>query len=192
MALYTYGDGTLRLVDGTTPTPFYLEVKFVEASLRAPTGRPRPAERLVLDRGRLDAAAQYVRETDAAVAEPQELRFSALVDSEQAPFLLDALAVGTVNGHAWATTKGSSQLAAGDGSLVTTPAFADSLKKTVNVEVLWDLDADLGWRWAEVWFPPERVQVREGEGAVSVELAGLVYGAIARIGAFGAGNDTTA
>ena len=51
MAVYTYGDGALRLYDGTTPTPYYLEVRFVEASLRAPTGRPRPPERLILDRG---------------------------------------------------------------------------------------------------------------------------------------------
>lgn len=187
MSLYAYGDGALRLYDGASPTPYYLEAKFIEAGLRAPTGRPRPEERLVLDRGRLDALSRYLRGPDAAILEPQEIRFSALVDSAVTADLLDALAVGTVGGNAWTSTKGASQVVTGAGALAATPAFADAAKKTVDVEVLWTSEADLGFRWREVWFPPERARLSEEEGGVSLEIAGLVFGAIERIAAFSAG-----
>lgn len=190
MAVYTFKDGELRLYDGTTPTPYYYVVDFAEAVSGWPISRARPEENLILDREQFTSLGHYVQGPDAPILEPIDLQLTAKLDSvENRQKLLQALTVGTVGANAWTSTKGSTQLTAGDGSLVTTPAFADSQKKTVNIEVLWTVNAtSIGYRWAEVWFDPAQIQVSESMDGVSLQATGRCYGAISEITSFTAGN----
>ena len=189
--VYTFKDGRLRLYDGSA-TPYYYIVKFQNADLAAPAGRARPAEKLIMDRGLLDANALYVQGADDAVTESLDISFSALLDDvENRVDLAQALVCGTVGGDAWTSTKGSTQLTNGAGESVTTPSFADGQKRCVNVEWLADGAADAGYRWAEVYFPPEEIRLSETMEGVVLSAVGRIYGAVAPITAFTAGSERT-
>ncbi len=193
--IYTAKDGELRLYDGTSPTPYYLSIPFAGADFSGPEGRPRPEENLVLNRGVFDDNAHYYQGGDEGVLAPLALSFSALIDDtlnrqklRDALCNLDGASPWTVGGNSWATTKGTTQLKAGDGTLHTTPAFADSSKVCVNVEILWNSGAnDIGRSYAEVYFPPDQVTVTEGAEGVRLDIHGLIYGEITEITAFTAG-----
>lgn len=198
--------GKLRLVSrATLGGPYFLEVPF-RGPVTAPVDRPRPAENLMTDRGRATDDAHYVQGPDDVIFAP--LPFSCrfkLANTEPnfSKFLTlirgAALTVGAGKqlspNKVWASTKGSTQVRGADPEgtgLFTTPGFADPEKWCCNVELLWfDPDAanDRGFRWAEVFFPPDR-QVTEGEQDVQCDLSGEVYGAISTITAFTAATET--
>lgn len=194
--------GRLRLYDGSG-TPYFLEVSF-RGQVRGPIDRPRPAETLVLDRMRLTAAAHYVQGSDEAVMAPLPLAFNfrlANTEPNLSKFvtLVRSPAVGVatkaVGPNTWVTTKGTSQLQDSNPegrALVTTPTFSDPAKWCADVELLYedpDGAADRGFRWNEVYFPPN-AQLVEGDAEVVIELAGEVYGAIDTITAFTAGTES--
>jgi len=204
---FTVKTGRLRLYSGNTPTKFFFEVPF-RGNIVGPVDRPRPAETIILDRGRGTADAHYVQGADDVIYQPLPLTFNFRLANTEPNFLklLQAIrATGgtsatqkTIGGWAWTTTKGTSQLrnavptGVGAGQeLHSTPGFTDPEKWCCNVEVLWedpDNQNDRGFQWAEVFFPPDR-QVTEGDLDVMVDMSGEVYGAITPITAFTAGSE---
>ena len=197
--------GRLRLYSGNTPNKFWFEVPF-RGNVVGPVDRPRPAENIVLDRGRGTADAHYTQGPDDVIYQPLPLTFNFRLANSEPNFLKllqvirapGGTAQKTIGGWAWTTTKGTSQLRnavpAGTGAgqeLHTTPGFTDPEKWCCDVEVLWedpDNQNDRGVRWQEVHFPPDR-QVTEGDADVMVDMAGEVYGAITLITAFTAGSE---
>ena len=192
MPHYTGKNGELRLYDSAA-TPFYYVVDFVQMDLTGPLGRGRPDENLNLDRGNLTTAAFYHQGPDDPILEPLDLSFSALIDEAvNRQDLLDALQCGTVGGDSWTTTKGDSSLTSGSGASVATPSFADSLKKCVDCEVIWTgTTVDIGYRWQEIYFPPESITLTESADVLVLAASGQCYGAIAEITAFTAGTESS-
>jgi hypothetical protein len=176
MAKFTNRKGKLRLYDGTA-TPYYLELEFDNGDFSGPIGIPKTDEVLVLNRGVFDAHAHYIEGSDEKVMEPFDVSFSALIeDTTITTYLLDWLEGNTVNSNTIATTKADTQRA----QSVNTPAFADSDKKTSNIEYILDGDTDICWHYNEVYFPLEEQTFSEGDDGVTLSLKGKVYGTIVR------------
>ncbi len=187
--------GTIRFYDSAV-TPYYLELAFSAGDLAAPLGFGRPEERLMLDRGVMDANAHYIPGPDMPIMEMYALTFSAFIqDTTNFQYfeeLLKALndSTQTVNSNTWTTTKGDTQR---DGSNAN-PAFFDTNKKACNVELLYS-DAnitDFGYRWNEVYFPLNESEISEAEDGNKISLNGQIYGTFERITAFTSGTDVTA
>ena len=193
--------GSLRFYSGNTP-PYWFEVPF-RGTVTAPIDRPRPGETIIVDRGRLSPAMHYVVGNDESILQP--VSFSCqfrLTNSEPNYSKMLTLIRATGGGNTklftpkvWQSTKGTTQIYNADpegAQLVSTPTFADSEKFCVNVELLWsdsDGSNDRGFRWAEVYFPPDR-QLTEGETDVMIDLTGEIYGAIVPITAFTVGTES--
>lgn len=191
--VFTNRKGTLRLYDNTAVTPLYLELAFDAGDLSAPIGRPLVEEMPKIHRGKMDGNAHYITGSEEVHLQGLDLSFSAMV-SDLANFeffkdLIDCLngAATAVNANTIVTTKGTTQ---NDGS-TNNPAFADSNKKTVNVEILYDgASNDYGYKFSEVYIPYPTIS--EGDEAVTVAIAAQIYGTITRITAFTTGSDMTA
>jgi hypothetical protein len=193
MGIYTGKYGELRIYDGTG-TPNYMVVPFIPADLSAPMGRQRPEEILKLDRGNLTSDAAYVQGPDDPILEPLDISFSVRLDTlKNAVELYNFLTCGTLSDTTvLSSTKGSTQLTAGDGSSVYTPAFADSQKKTVNIEAKWTVGASsFARQWNEVYFMPSNIEIAEAADEVVVNATGQIYGDIAPINDFTSGVDKT-
>jgi hypothetical protein len=206
MAYGTYiaKDGELRLYDGTA-TPYYIKLFFVNSDFTAPTGRPRYEERLVLDRGtHKDESGQltthYIRSSDETLLEPLDLTFSIRLANTEPNRLrfrqalnTELAATWTVGSNTWTSTKGTTQIlnSAKTAVMVSTPTFTDPRKRCVNVEVLW-IDPTTGgvatgFRWAEVYFPPELQTISETDDQIQCNCAGKIYGQVTLITGFAAG-----
>lgn len=194
--------GRVRFYSGNTPTPFFLEVPF-RGNLTAPIDRPRPAETLVLDRGRVTADSHYISAPDNVILDPlpislnfrmanTEPNYSKLLTIVRSP---GGTLFKVIGGHQWTTAKGTTQVRNADPlgtALHTTPSFTDPEKWCVNMEALWedsDGSNDRGFRWGDVYFPPNQ-QLTEGEGDVMIALNGEVWGNVALISAFTAGTES--
>lgn len=193
--------GQLRLYSGNTP-PYFFEVPFRGAVI-GPVDRARAGETLVLNRGRFDADSHYVSPPDDPLLNPlpfscnfrlanTEPNYSKILTLIRPPGGATSKNIG---GRAWVTTKATTQIRNSDPLgqiLATTPAFSDSEKHCVNVEVLWTDPQSIqnrGFKWAEVYFPPDR-QVTEGVDVVTVDLSGEIYGAITPIQSFTSGTES--
>lgn len=191
-------DGTIRWYDSTASTPYYLEAVYEQMDFSGPLGRARPEEILVLDRGVHTSNSHYVRGNDEPILEPLDISFSCrLDDTTLRQKLRDVLdcdhdGVGSswdVGGNTFVTTKGDSSLISGTGSSVAAPAFADTVKNTTDLELLWDAGSnDIGLRYGEVYWPPEQQQINEAEDSVMVNLTGRCYGLITEITSLTAGS----
>jgi hypothetical protein len=162
---------------------------------KGPMGRPRPEETLVLDRENIDSAMHYIVSSERAIGEPVAVSFTARLDDTTLRQRLrdiidaDSGATWTVDGDTWVTTKGDFSLVDVDGNSATDAAFADTRKRCVNIEVLWNSGAtDIGLKYGAVYFDPGQQEIAEAEDAVSVTLNGMCYGAITEITAFTGGN----
>jgi hypothetical protein len=190
MAKKTNKDAKIRLYDGTA-TPYFLELDLDTGDFNGALGRARQDEQLVLNRGRMDANAHYVKGSDDKLFEPVPVSFSAFIrDDAQTILLLNMLKAGSdggttlVNAHTMATTKQDTQ---NDGA-TNNPAFADTNKVTFNVEYLIETGGtDLGMKYAEVFFPLDQQNITEAEDGITLQLNGLCHGTITRITAFTAG-----
>lgn len=194
--------GRVRFYSGNTPTPYFLEVPF-RGNVTFPADRPRPAEILVLDRGRITQDMHYLSAPDNVILEPlpfsmsfrlanSEPNYSKLITILRSP---GGTLTKTIGGRVWNTAKGTTQVRSGDplgSSLHTTPSFTDPEKWCVNVEVLWedsDGSNDRGFKLGDVYFPPQ-AQVTEGENDVMVAMSGEIYGNVSLITAFTAGTES--
>ena len=191
--------GRVRFYSGNG---FYLEVPF-RGTITAPIDRPRPAEVLVLDRGRITENAHYISAPDDRILEPMPISMNFRLGNTEPNYskllaILRTPTAGsltkTVGSNSWTTAKGSTQVQNADPlgtALHTTPSFTDPAKFCVNVEALWEDSegsADRGFKWGDVYFPPEQ-QLTEEEGAVMVGMNGEVYGNISLLTAFTAGTE---
>jgi len=192
MTVKTLRDAKLRLYDGTA-TPYYLELDLDIGDFDGPIGQPLQDERLILNRGTMDANAHYVKESDDKLLEPLPVTFSVFVrDDDQTLYLRNMLRAGqdggttTVNDHTMATTKEDTKR---DGTNYN-PAFADTNKLTYNVEYLIEIgDTDLGLQYAEVFFPLDQQRITESEDGIRFSLNGICYGTITDLTAFTSGTD---
>jgi len=193
MTLKTLYDAKIRLYDGTATTPLYLEVDLEPGDFNGPLGISRQEEILVLNRGRMDAHAHYRKGPDDKLMEPQAVSFTIrITDSAQTVNIRnwiramnDALAT-QVNSQTLVSTQGKTKR---DGTNFN-PVFADANKGTCDIEYLIETGAaDLGLKYAEVYFPADQVPLAEAEDAITLTLAGLCYGTILDIEAFTTGTD---
>jgi len=190
--IFKHRDGEFRLSDNTGGTgPVYIEVLFTNADLTFPIERPRGEEMMNMNRGLFDSDASYSQGSDEAILEPLAVSISTrLDDTTNTSYLRQWLSGSsgiTINNKVLYNTKGTSSVTNGAGTLVSTPAFADSTKATYNIEVLWDGTVDLGYKLSEVFFPPDQQTISEGDDAVTLNLNGMIYGAITQIAAFTGG-----
>ena len=190
--IFQHRDGELRIYSGSTigakaTSAVYAEMLFVNAGFNAPIARTRPSETLVMDRGVYTTNAEYRQGMDEEKLAPLPLSFEfKCIDDVTTQYLIRMLS-GTskceINGKNLRSSKGESMI---DG--VSTPQFADTSKQAWDIETLWDgTGTSLGFRWREVFFPGDQLNVTEGEDEVVISVAGLVYGDVTRITGFGSG-----
>jgi hypothetical protein len=195
MSKLTQRKAKIRLYDSTA-TPWFLEFDLDVGDFSGPIGIPRQEEILVLNRGLMDNVGHYIKGADDKLMEPVQISFSVLVrDDTQTVNILNWLkgcqdaGATQVNAHTLATTKADTQR---DGANAN-PAFADTNKLCSNVEYLMETGGtDLGFKYAEVFFPLDQQTLSEAEDGITLALTGTCYGTITRITAFTAGTDVEA
>jgi len=192
MAKYTNLDAKIRIYDANN---LYLQLELDSADFSGPLGRKRPAENLVLNRGRADAHMHNVKGNDEPIYEPLSLSFTFQTRNDQQTInfrnLLRACSDGAatqVNGNTLVTTKGTTQ---NDGSN-NNPAFADTSKIALNVEYLKTKSTSEGRKYAEVWFPLDQCTESEGEDGINWSISGEIYGTITDLTGFTSGTDMEA
>ncbi|MBN2568129.1 MAG: hypothetical protein JXB42_01730 [Deltaproteobacteria bacterium] len=166
----------------------YREVIFAAMDFNGPIGRPKTEEKLVLNRGNMDANAHYIEGSDEKIHEPLEIGFSCLLDdSANKDYIFTALACGNPDDSArWTAAGESSKGTTKNDGTNYNPAFADTTKKTVNVQILFTGETyNEGWSYYETFFPEEGQSMSESEEAVTLSCKGGVYGVIERIHEFG-------
>ncbi len=183
--IFQFRDGALRLYDGKANTPYHHEVLFTNANLSGPIARGKTTERLILDRGTVDANAHYVQSNDDVFMAPLRVTFSCILEDLGHSATLESLLRGnaTVDAVAITSTSGDTQNVAG----INNPAFEDSTKRTLNLEVLFDASSggvDFGYKWAEVYFPPEQQTLADGADGAILNIVGDCYGTITKIVSF--------
>ena len=195
MTKLTSRNAKIRLVDGTG-APWYLELDLDKGDFTGPLGVPRQEEKLVLNRGTMDAVAHYMQGADDKLMEPVNISFSAMLrDDAQTVNILDwikamndALATA-VNSNTLVSTQADTQR---DGAN-NNPIFADSNKGTCNVEYLMETGVtDLGFKYAEVYFAEDQISLSESDEEIVISMTGRVYGTITRITDFTSGSDVEA
>jgi len=170
----------------------FYTVKFSDGNLSAPEGRAKVEEAFVLDRGRGSVGVHAIAGVDDAIINPLDLSFSIRVASTfNKDDIREALTCGTPAYDAnWsgagASTKTDSTFVDGSGSTVNFPAFEDTNKKTVCVQILWTRGGvAYGREFNEVFFPLDQQSLAESADGVVLSCTGKIYGAIRAIYAFG-------
>jgi len=195
MARKTSQNAKIRLYDSTA-TPYYLEIDADVADFSGPIAAPLTEEILDLDRGNMNANAEYRQSSDEPLMAPFPISFSVyLRDATQTINLRnwlramwDALAT-QVNAHTLESTETDSQR---DGA-VANAAFADSNKSQCIIEYLVSMSGtDVGLKYNGVWFPPEQQMINEAEDGIPLSLNAMVYGTVTDITGFTAGTDVEA
>lgn len=204
---YYIKNGRLRFYSRAADGPYFIEVPF-RGTVTGPVDIPRPAETMVLDRGRLTADAHYVVADDSAIVAAlpfscnfrlgnTEPNFSKLLTIVRGPANTGTTRpTKTIGGRTWTSTKATTQrrnadVSGGGLALHTTPDFSDVEKWCCNAELLWedtDNSNDRGFQWNELYLPPN--QVTEGQDNTTVDLSGEVYGSITTLTAFTAGTES--
>jgi len=164
----------------------YYEVKFASMDFSGPIGRPRPVEIPIFNRGRMDAAAHFIKGPDDVLYTPLELAYSCLIDDTyNNDNIFEALECGNPNYGTWTSTGTSSKGDTQNDGSNDNPAFVDSGKKTVNIQMLWTGDNPLGYAFYEVYHPPDEGSLTESADGITLSTRGGVYGVIERIYGFG-------
>lgn len=201
MTIFQGYDGELRLysygnVYGTDPsgTTFYLEVLFCEMDFSGPLSRGKAEERLILDRGRYDSNAHYVKGDDLPIYSPVQFSFSArLADTVNTRVLSDWVSgVTALVNAASATTIIYSWMGHTTLQGSTAPQFSDESKYRYRVDMKWDGTNDYGVRYEEVYFPPEQQTISESADGLILNATGMIYGDVTRISAFYSGTSILA
>jgi len=188
MSKFTNRKGKIRIYDGTG-TPFYLELDFENGNFSGPIGRSKTEEILIMARDVFTSDAHNIEGGDSKIYEPFQITFTAFLESTaQTGYLLDWLEGNTVNSNTIVTTKGDTQ---NDGAN-NNPAFADTDKKTCNVEYRLDAATDIVWHYNEVYFDLQEQSISESEEGVDLSLTGMVYGTVVRDTAFTTGTSVEA
>jgi hypothetical protein len=166
--------------------------KFSDGNLSAPEGRARVDEKFVLDRGRGSVGVSAIAGVDDPILNPLTLSFSARLDSTfNKDDLVQVLQCGNPNYDAnWSLTgtgtKTDTQYYDGSGTLTSFPAFEDSTKKTVSIQIIWSRGGvQYGREYCGVYFSPEQQSLAESADGVVMSISGLIYENISQIYWFG-------
>jgi len=166
----------------------YFEVVFAGMDFTGPLGRPKTEEQLVLNRGTVDANAHYIQGPHGPIYEPLEISFSCLLDTTaNKDKILKALECANPGADRWTSTGVSTKGDTKNDGSNSNPAFVDSNKKTVNVQMLWDAGTDIpfGLAYYETLFLLDQQSFSEAEEAITLSCVGATYGVIERIYGFG-------
>ena len=192
--IFKHRDGEFRIYDkGGGTIPWYIEVLFTNADLTFPLARNRGEEALTMNRSQLDSDSSYSLSSDEPIMEPLPISITCLLDDTvNTTYLTEWIkssgnSGAIVNAHTLRSTKGTSSVTNGVGVSVTTPEFADTSKATYDIEVLWDGATDLGYKLSEIYFTPSEQTIGEGDDALTLNISGVIYGAIDPITSFSTG-----
>jgi len=168
----------------------YFDVVFAGMDFSGPLGRPKTEEQLVLNRGTVDAYAHYIEGPHGPMYEPMEISFSCLLDTTaNKDKILKALECANPGADRWTSTGVTSKGTTKNDGTNYNPAFADTNKKTVNVQILWDTAGSgavpFGLAYYESYFHLEQQSFSESEDAIILACKGAAYGVIERIYGFG-------
>lgn len=167
----------------------HLVLPFSRMDFSGPLGRTLPEEILVLNRETMDALAHYIKGSDEALMAPLEIGFSSMIDSTYGQRVLKALECGNPGADRWTSTGTSTKGDTKNDGTNSNPAFADSSKKTVNIQIIWSLgtsgEIPFGMAYYEVYFSKDRCTVAEGPDEVPLTCTGDCFGVIERIYGFG-------
>ena len=189
--LFTSKNGVIQIFDGAN---YGFTAKFEDSDFSGPMGRRAQTEKLITDRGQLNAGCRYVVEDIADRLAPVDISFSFyLLDTDPIRFV-DWL-TGNVSGAISYGTP-SSFTSAGNGGTLTfyspisfgstsanIPNFVDTVTKdTVHLEILWQTaDANANRMLIEYdscLFLQENMRVQEGINGVKISASGQCYGNI--------------
>ena len=167
----------------------FFKVKFAKMDFSGPIGRGKTEELLVLDRDTMDTCAHYIEGGDSKIYEPLGITFSAMLDDTcNWTYLEDALKCGNFDDSSyWTTTGVSTKGDTQNNGSSDNPTFADTNKKTVNIQMIFEktTGTSQGWAYYEVYFPPEEITITESEESVDIAASGAVFGVIERIHGLG-------
>lgn len=164
----------------------YFEVKFAKMDLSGPIGRPRQEEQLVLNRNRMDSYGHYVKGSDDKIFEPIELAFSCIIDDTyNKDYIMKALECDNPNTGTWTSAGTTTKEDTKNDGTNYNPPFADTNKKTVDIQILWTGSNPWGMAYYEVYFPLQEQGVAEAEEEITLSCRGGVYGVAERIYGFG-------
>jgi len=168
----------------------FFEVIFANMDFSGPLGRSLTEEILVLNRAKMDSNAHYIEGSDEKLFEPVPISFSALLDDTVNRLALRlALICDNPSSTYWTATGTSTKGNSMNDGTNANPTFADSSKKTVNVQMIWDTGRsagyDVGEAYYEVFFDEKDITFKEDENGVTVNCSGLCYGVIESIHGFG-------
>lgn len=196
--IFTSKNGSMLVYD-STGTPYGLILNFENGDFSASMGRNSVEEILVLHRNRFDGKLtspnddtgnpHYIAGSDARIAEPIDISFSAMVLDSTPTAILNAVTCNglALYGNNWATTKGDHTLTFWNeldnaSDTISDPAFRDGNKKCVDLEIMWQTNdtgpVNLRLKYGAVYFELGAQEVSEAEDGVRVSLSGKCYGGI--------------
>jgi hypothetical protein len=168
----------------------YFEVVFANMDFSGPLGRPLTEEILVLNRAKMDSNAHFIEGPDNRLYDPLPISFSALLDDTVNRLALRlALTCDNPSSTYWTATGTSTKGDSKNDGTNANPTFADTVKKTVNIQMLWDTGRsgghDEGVAYYEVYFDDGGITFKEDDNGVTVTCNGICYGVIESIFGFG-------
>lgn len=165
----------------------YHEVIFSNMDFSGPLGRPMTEPELVLNRGTMDSHAHYKEGPDNKIHEPMEVGWSCLITATHRDKVKTALECGDPDSARWTATGTSTKGDTKNDGTNANPAFADSDKKTVNVQILFDAGSGfpIGLAYYECLFPLIDQGLAESPDAIPLTCKGGCYGVVETIHGFG-------
>ena len=194
--------GTIRLYsntsDGAGGTYFY-EIPYELMDFAGPGGRARPDELPVLDRGVGNTYTHFVQGPDTPIIAGQTLTFTCQIENTNKAELYKALcnpeqvSPWSVGGQTWTNVNGTTSLVNGFGSSFSTPPPYDVNQDRIHLAVIWQGNAagadDTGFKYNEVWVPPEQIRLGEAPDRVTLGITARIYGPVSAITALPAGTN---
>lgn len=165
----------------------YHEVIFAQMDFSGPLGRPMTEEQLVLNRGEVDSHAHYKEGPDDKLCEPVEVGWSCLISATHRDYVKTALECGDPDTANWSATGTSTKGDTKNDGANANPSFADSNKKAVNIQVLFDDGSGfpIGLAYYECNFPLIDQGLAESPDQILLTCKGGCYGVIEKIHGFG-------
>jgi hypothetical protein len=161
----------------------YFEIAFAAMDFSGPMGRAMTEEMLVLNRQRMDSYAHYIEGPDEAIYAPLDVSFSCLIDDAvNRERVMLALECGNCNdGARWTTTGTTTKAQTKNDGTNANPAFRDTGKKAVNIQILWTGTNPLGFAYYECFAPRESQSISEAEDGVTLSCTLACYGVIEKV-----------
>jgi hypothetical protein len=161
----------------------YYYIPFSNMDFSGPIGRLLREEFLVLNRGKVDSYSHYIEGGDAPIMDGIEVSHSCIIDDiYNRSSLFEALYCGNPASPNWASTGVSTKGDTKNDGANFNPLFADTSKKTVNVQIIWN---GVGFGYYEVYHPPGEQSITESDDGLILSVKSIVFGVVERIYGFG-------